>query len=298
MTIRRLNIAQQRHMHPHRHQPAVRIARLGHRDEHGEWRTTETETPIEAVTAPAGGRAGGRIRELTEAGVQLEAIRQFWTTSDLTPADENTAGDHIMWGGERWQIEGVDRWGDFLEATAVRREQQTEIPDPEPTPPLDLLARVIRASIAEATNLPSTVVIPGDDKAPRPAEPYASLLLIADTNRGGYPIHRTEPGTDRTLQQRTANFSLQFYRTGAHAHAQNYAMWVTSAAGLAHAETHDYRIDRPLTVDQTNLEISDVFDERARIELAVQYVAHREAVAAILEKVDGQISVDDKLGVF
>ena len=65
------------------------------------------------------------MRVLIEGGVQLDAIRQFWTVEDIAVVDEgHSAGDLFAYEGERWRARATGRWGGFSDTIAVRQEGQ------------------------------------------------------------------------------------------------------------------------------------------------------------------------------
>ena len=95
----------------------------------GEPSSTETTADITCATAPASGQIGdGRIRELAESGIALEAMRLFWVAEEPRPvADEESAGDIIVWprvNGERFRVHSVEPWGGFSAVIGVREEGQ------------------------------------------------------------------------------------------------------------------------------------------------------------------------------
>ena len=108
------------------------------------------------------------------------------------------------------------------------------------------LARSVRIFVAEGSGLPTERVIPGNDKGPRPKDPYASVLLIDDKRRG-YPIRRQlEAGQTADLVYRRAVYSVQFYRNGSVEIANKFDQWSQSENGLTQAETafSDGRLNR------------------------------------------------------
>ena len=100
----------------------IRVA--GSRNEYGEHTETETSTEIKCVTAAVSGIDEERRRVLSEAGVQLDAGRLFWLALTAEPVSATGNGDIIVYGGERWRVSEVQRWGDFAEVLAVRQEPQ------------------------------------------------------------------------------------------------------------------------------------------------------------------------------
>ena len=114
-------------------EPLVILRTSGARDKTGEWTETETREETTCATAPAGtsGSSGGRVRQLMEGGVRLDAMRDFWTVEDLRPAVEEasdgtggSAGDIVVFEGERYRIDSTARWGGFSESLGIRQEGQ------------------------------------------------------------------------------------------------------------------------------------------------------------------------------
>ena len=99
------------------------IRTTGTRDATGRWAETETETEIRAATYPPD-RRDPRIRELTEGGVQLNALRRFFTAEEVRAAANDTSGDIIVYGGERWRVRLTAPWGRYFDSIAVRQEDQ------------------------------------------------------------------------------------------------------------------------------------------------------------------------------
>ena len=93
----------------------------------GEPVQAESPAPLTCATAPASeGGAGGRVRELMEGGIALEAMRVFWTVETPRPVADDSAGDIIVFpvDGERWRVHAVEPWGGFSECVGVRQEGQ------------------------------------------------------------------------------------------------------------------------------------------------------------------------------
>ena len=105
---------------------AALVRVTGSRDANGEWSETETSTAITCATAPAS-PAHARVREIIEGGVQLDAIRMFWLAEDVTVQDDSaaqSAGDIIVYAGERYRARATQRWRRYSEAIGVRIEAQ------------------------------------------------------------------------------------------------------------------------------------------------------------------------------
>ena len=103
----------------------VQIVRTGGHYVLGTYSETES-TPTDTLCSTAPATANdARVRQLTEGGVQLEALRRFWTEQELTPALAGTStGDVLIWGGQRWRVRSTSAWGSFSDTIGERMENQ------------------------------------------------------------------------------------------------------------------------------------------------------------------------------
>ena len=134
----------------------------------------------------------------------------------------------------------------------------------------------VRAFVADGAGLEPRLVLPGNAPVPRPADLYATALLVEDRRRG-FPV--TSPDGDRAIVStpRAAAYSVQFYRPGAVAAARRLTDWAESPDGLAAAALAGFQVDFPLTLRRLDLIVGDGFEERAQIDLTVHYVRARAA---------------------
>ena len=104
--------------------PVTLIRTGGSWDTTGRWTETETETEIVAATAPPD-RRDPRVRAITEGGIQLDALRRFFTVEEVrVAANDQTSGDIIVHEGERWRVMQTAPWGGYFDTIAVRQEDQ------------------------------------------------------------------------------------------------------------------------------------------------------------------------------
>ena len=89
--------------------------------------SVEAESVTLCATAPPTGREDARVRVIMEGGVQLDAIRIFWTVETLHSVGDHGPGDILIFEGERWRVHGTQRWQGFSESIAVRQEGQTVV---------------------------------------------------------------------------------------------------------------------------------------------------------------------------
>ena len=159
------------------------------------------------------------------------------------------------------------------------------------------LERAIRAYVARGTSLPYSNVIRSEDNKPRPKDRYATLLLINDV-RQGYPQRiRLANGEMRSWNHRTATYSLQFYRTGANETALAFCDYAESENGLVDAVDTSIRIVQPIQADNLAGDIvGDAIEERALINLPVQYVHYSDQDAGTIDQINYTIDYDGIVG--
>ena len=147
--------------------------------------------------------------------------------------------------------------------------------------------RALRAFVAAGSGLDDAVVIPGNSTGPRPTAEYASLLMIRDL-RNGYPIFGAA-GQQMTYRRWTG--SLQFYRPGAEVRALNFASFAESEPGLTEAERTGIRIVQPFAVQRLDSIVSEIFEERALINLSVDFVFEYSPTTDTIESATADICV-------
>ena len=146
------------------------------------------------------------------------------------------------------------------------------------------LARAVRAYVATGSGLAPALVIPGNDKGPRPKEPYASLLLV-DDGRRGFPEVVERDGGDLTITPRAAAWSVQWYRAGAGARALRFASWLEDEAGIDAAGEAGFSVVVPVAVNRLDEIAGDAFEERAQMDLTCRWLYSRAQNADTLERV-------------
>ena len=283
------------------------IRTVGMRNEYGEFESTETSTPIDCATSPPE-RRDDRVRVLTEGGVQLDALRAFWTVEDvLTSLDDTNPGDIILFANERWRARMTARWGGFSDTLGVRVEGQTVA-----ALATSEFERTLRAFVAAGSGLATDHVIPGNDRGPRPGMPYASLLL-SDDPRLAYPVRYQQPGDEMTttVSYRRAAYSLQFYRDGAVDLARAFLRFAESEIGLTVAEDGILRRDAngdvigaaldggfrvvqtpPLSVQRLDEITGDEFEERALVDLLIDYADTSDQPTGQIDQFDCYVDYD------
>ena len=139
---------------------------------------------------------------------------------------------------------------------------------------MTLAAEDVRAFVASGSGLPSGSVIPGNDKGPRVKSAYASVLEVTDMRRAYPDLRQAADGTVTTTQRRTM-YSVQWYRAGALDLAREFAAWAENELGLAEAERIGVRVVFPLEVRRLDEIVADSFEERAQLDLSLDWAFTR-----------------------
>ena len=93
----------------------------GFRNEDQDWRGSGQTANIRCATAPMPGE-DDMARLLEDGGVRLEDTRLFWTREELVPASLFSAGDILVFEGERFRVAATDRWGQVSESVGIRQD--------------------------------------------------------------------------------------------------------------------------------------------------------------------------------
>ena len=152
--------------------------------------------------------------------------------------------------------------------------------------------RTLRRYVALGSGLAPSNVLPGNDRSPRPVDPYASLLFIGPIRRLGYPVRRQQTNeTTSSISYRRAPYSLQFYRKGAMQLAQDFCIYAESEDGLTIAEDGGFRVVQhpTLTWDRVDDIIGDGYEERALVNLMVDYAVTSTQDTGYIDAFTGEI---------
>ena len=150
--------------------------------------------------------------------------------------------------------------------------------------------RNLRAYVAEGSGLKGELVIPGNDRAPRPVESYATLLRINNV-RLAWPARRYENSITTNASYRRNNYSLQFYRKGASDYALAFLVFVESEIGQTVAEDGGFEVVQqpPLTDERLDDILGDDFEERVLINMPVDYIHVAMQDTGLIDQIEGDI---------
>ena len=142
------------------------------------------------------------------------------------------------------------------------------------SPATQTLERAVRAYVAEGSGLESKRVAAGNRNAPAPNDPYATVLLITASGQG-IPYTLYEDDEDEvdasTIGTVRARYSVQWYREGARDAARRFAMWSWSPRGVDVATARGLTFLRVSDVRQLDAIVSDAWEERAGLDLDLEY---------------------------
>ena len=150
--------------------------------------------------------------------------------------------------------------------------------------------RNLRAYVAEGSGLPPDLVIPGNERAPRPTDSYATLLRV-DNSRLAWPARRYESGVTTNASYRRNNYSLQFYRRNASDYALAFLVFVESETGITVAEDGGFRVVQipPLTDERLDDILGDDYEERVLINMPVDYIHVSAKDIGTIDQIEGDI---------
>ena len=155
--------------------------------------------------------------------------------------------------------------------------------------------QVLRAYVAQGSGLKANLVIPGNDRSPRPIESYATLLRV-DNSRLAWPARRYEAAITTNASYRRNNYSLQFYRKGASDYALAFLVFVESEIGQTVAEDGGFEVVQqpPLTDERLDDVLGDDFEERVLINMPIDYIHVATQDTGRIDQIEGDIIYGDQ----
>ncbi len=137
-----------------------------------------------------------------------------------------------------------------------------------------LLERAIRGWIAEGSELDAKFVIRSKGSGPAPKEEYASCLMIASKPDGSaWSRQGTDPDDQHSYISYTIDYSVQWYRKGAHDRARAFQVWAGSQLGILAAEDRGITFMAASAIRQLDDIVSSKWEERAGLDLTIGIVA-------------------------
>ena len=134
------------------------------------------------------------------------------------------------------------------------------------------LERAVRAHVALGSGLASSLAIPGNDSAPAPEEPYATVTLISSALDGTpYSRYGADGEEDATLGAVLADYSVQWLGEGSYERAHRFRFWCSTPLGIRHAHELGFTFNRCGPVRQIDAVISAAWEERSGVDLSIAY---------------------------
>ena len=150
--------------------------------------------------------------------------------------------------------------------------------------------RALRGVIAEGSLLRSERVRPGNSDGPAPTELYATVLAISEQTPA-LPWTQYTPADGDQLDARVgmvvrASFSVQWYRAGARDAARRCRLWLRSELGHEAAADAGLVMGRIGPIRQIDQIVSESWEERSGLDLAVEYLQTLSAQVPALQEVE------------
>lgn len=160
-----------------------------------------------------------------------------------------------------------------------------------PTPLQDEVDVKVRAFVAEAAEIESKYVIPGNDNHPSPTVSYATVLNITKRGRGiDAEVARPGPGaTEYTLNHsgvRHVIYSVQFYGSGAEDYIESLLSFPATTPGQIWLAENN--LTWIIAGDIVNLDtvINSKFEIRRSVDITLSYQSTRQVVTNKLGSVE------------
>jgi hypothetical protein len=173
-----------------------------------------------------------------------------------------------------------------------------------PTPVNDDILDAMRVYVAEASGIPLTAVIPGDDNHPAPNGLYATVLDITTLTRGIDSEVKRESATPNKVTMlsrgnRTMTFSVQFFRNGAQDAAANFKSFPSTSASQLFYTAENPKLltfSRAGEVRNTDVDRGSKFERRRTIDVDMYYTSVREDEVNEIGSVEIDINITANSG--
>lgn len=166
----------------------------------------------------------------------------------------------------------------------------------------EALDRAVRQYIADCAGLDAAQVVPGNDNAPAPAGLYATALLVEWTPHGlGSTRFAADPfGEDdleaATWRPATADYSVQFFRDGAHDRARRFSLCASAPLGRAAAAARNLTLIRAGGALRLDALVTQRWERRAVVDLRLGFIAAVRAGAGCLTSAAAAVNYEGAAG--
>ena len=148
--------------------------------------------------------------------------------------------------------------------------------------------RKLRGYIATASGLPPENVIPGNEKGPSPRNSYATVLLVDDPAMA-YNVEIPDGTTINNVSNRRATYSVQFFRKGAVDYARTFCIYAETEQGLTDQRDAGFFFQAPLDYSRLDDIVGDGYEERAVVELELNYAVTTSQTVVTIDSMDYRI---------
>jgi len=144
------------------------------------------------------------------------------------------------------------------------------------------LDKIVRKFVALASGIDSKYVIPGNDSAPSPNVPYATVLELTDVG-SGIDQEIATPGPDPILQttlkhqgRRSITYSVQFFKDGAADNIKGLLSFPSTTPGQIYLAENG--LTWGVASDIVNLDtvIGSKYEQRRSVNITLRYQAKRQ----------------------
>ena len=164
---------------------------------------------------------------------------------------------------------------------------------------IDLL-RSVRAMVAEATGIPNSNVIPGNDNHPAPNSLYATVLIISITGEGidSEVARDADDDTETDLNikgNRIGNFSVQIFRAGAADAIESLLSFGASSVGQIWLEENNLTWRKASDTRILDAVMGSKWEERRSVDIELKYTSTKVDTVNSLASAEINIELTDSI---
>ena len=158
----------------------------------------------------------------------------------------------------------------------------------------------VRAFVALASGLDSSLVIPGNDPHPSPSVPYASVLEITEIGNGidseiDTPGLTPETKILKNVGSRTILYSVNFYKAGAADFIKNLLSFPSTTPGQIFLAQNNLTWSKAGSVRRLDSEMGSKFEERRQVDIELKYQSRREVGINSIGSVDIELDLSAEI---
>ena len=167
-------------------------------------------------------------------------------------------------------------------------------------PSAETLGKAVQSYVALGSGLARELVIRGNQKAPAPKAAYATVLLMTDLSHGyAWTVESASAAQQAdgrvavsVFDSSTVEYSVQFYRRGAHDLARRLRLWCRSPMGIEAAERRNLTFFNTSAVRQIDEVVSADWEPRASLDLSLGIVSSLVGEVVLADSVRASLCYD------